>query len=109
MLPALCAQRTTADAVATLERAGIPAGPVYTPQQALDDPQVAAMGFLAAVTGYPGLSRPAPVATLPVKLSATPGAIRTPPPRAGEHSDEILTSLGYTPDEIAAFHASGVT
>ncbi|HVW67391.1 MAG TPA: CoA transferase [Steroidobacteraceae bacterium] len=104
-----CAERTTADAVATLERAGIPAGPVYTPQQALDDPQVAAMGFLAAVTGYPGLSRPAPVATLPVALTATPGGIRTPPPRAGEHSDEILTSLGFTPDEIAAFHASGVT
>jgi crotonobetainyl-CoA:carnitine CoA-transferase CaiB-like acyl-CoA transferase len=104
-----CAQRTTADAVATLERAGIPAGPVYTPQQALDDPQVAAMNFLTAVSGYPGLNRPAPVADLPVKLSATPGGIRTPPPRAGEHSQEILASLGYTPEEIAAFHASGVT
>ena len=104
-----CSQRTTADAVATLERAGIPAGPVYTPQQALDDPQVAAMGFLTAVSGYPGLNRPAPVADLPVKLSATPGGIRTPPPRAGEHSQEILASLGYTPEEIAAFHASGVT
>ena len=104
-----CAQRTTDDAVATLERAGIPAGPVYTPQQALDDPQVAAMGFLTALSGYPGLNRPAPVADLPVKLSATPGGIRTPPPRAGEHSQEILASLGYTPEEIAAFHASGVT
>lgn len=104
-----CAQRTTDDAVATLERAGIPAGPVYTPQQALDDPQVAAMGFLTAVSGYPGLNRAAPVADLPVKLSATPGGIRTPPPRAGEHSQEILASLGYTPEEIAAFHASGVT
>lgn len=104
-----CAQRTTDEAVATLERAGIPAGPVYTPQQALDDPQVRAMGFLEAVTGYPGLGRPAPVASLPVKLSATPGTIRTPPPRAGEHSDEILASLGFTPEEIAALHASGVT
>ncbi len=104
-----CAQRTTADAVAALEQAGIPAGPVYTPQQALDDPQVAAMGFLGAVSGYPGLGRPAPVADLPVKLTVTPGGIRTPPPQAGEHSREILASLGYTPEEIAAFHASGVT
>lgn len=104
-----CAQRTTADAVATLEQAGIPAGPVYTPQQALDDPQVAAMRFLTSVSGYPGLGRPAPVADLPVKLTATPGGIRTPPPQAGEHSREILASLGYTPEEIAAFHASGVT
>ncbi len=106
---AWCAERTTAEALASLERAGIPAGPVYTPQQALDDPQVAAMGFLTAVSGYPGLVRPAPIADLPVKLSATPGGIRTPPPQAGEHSQEILASLGYTPQEIAAFHASGVT
>lgn len=104
-----CAQRSTADAVAALEQAGIPAGPVYTPQQALDDPQVAAMNFLTAVSSYPGLARPAPVADLPVKLTATPGGIRTPPPQAGEHSREILASLGYTPEEIAAFHASGVT
>jgi crotonobetainyl-CoA:carnitine CoA-transferase CaiB-like acyl-CoA transferase len=104
-----CAQRTTAEAVATLEQAGIPAGPVYTPQQALDDPQVAAMNFLTAVSGYPGLNCAAPVADLPVKLTATPGGIRTRPPQAGEHSQEILTSLGYTPEEIAAFHASGVT
>jgi len=106
---AWCAARSTAEAVAELEQAGLPAGPVYTPQQALDDPQVAAMGFLTSVSGYPGLKRAAPVATLPVQLSATPGGIRKPPPRAGEHTEEILTSLGYTPEEIAAFHASGVT
>ncbi len=104
-----CAQRSTVDAVAALEEAGIPAGPVYTPQQALDDPQVGAMKFLTAVSAYPGLSRPAPVADLPVKLTGSAGGIRTPPPQAGEHSREILTSLGYTPEEIAAFHASGVT
>ena len=53
-----CAQRSTAQAVAELERAGIPAGPVLTPQQALDDPQVAAMGFLKSVADYPTYARP---------------------------------------------------
>src|ERR1700731_4438205 len=41
-----CAARTTGEALAALDAAGLPAGPVYSPQQALDDPQVAAMRFL---------------------------------------------------------------
>lgn len=103
-----CAARTTAEAIAELERAGIPAGPVYTPQQALDDPQVAAMGFLTAVAGYPGLPRPAPVPGLPVVLTRTPGAIRSPPPQLGEHSEEILRSLGYSEEDIARLRADAV-
>ena len=104
---AWCAARTTAEAVAALEAAGIPAGPVYTPQQALDDPQVAAMEFLKPVV-YPGAPRPAPVADLPVRLSATPGGIRTPPPALGEHTDEILASLGYAPADVAALRSRSI-
>jgi len=104
-----CAQRSTAQAVAELERAGIPAGPVLTPQQALDDPQVAAMGFLKVVADYPGLARPAQVCDLPVSLSRLSGGIRNAPPRAGEHTTAILASLGFTAAEIAALSASGVT
>lgn len=105
---AWCAGKTTMEALAELQKAGIPAGPVYRPQQALDDPQVKAMHWLHPVSDYPGLEAAAPVPDLPVQLSRSPGGIRRRPPMAGEHTEEILTAIDYTPAEIAAFRAGGV-
>jgi crotonobetainyl-CoA:carnitine CoA-transferase CaiB-like acyl-CoA transferase len=103
-----CAERTSAEALAELQAAGLPAGPVYTPQQALEDPQVAAMCFFEAVAGYPGLERPVPVATLPLTLSALPSLPLHPPPRLGEHTEAILAELGYDTAQIAALRAGAV-
>ncbi len=105
---AWCAERTTAEALAELEAAGLPAGPVYTPQQALDDPQVAAMGFLHAITDYPGLARAVPVSGLPLSLSGSATIPPTHPPRLGEHTDEVLLGLGYAAEEIASLRDQGV-
>jgi len=102
-----CAQRTTAEAVRELEAAGLPAGAVYTPQQALDDPQVAAMSLLKWIGDYPGLPRPAPVPDLPVRLSASGGGIERRPPLLGEHTDVVLAQLGYSGAEIAELRATG--
>ena len=103
-----CAQRTTAEVLQQLEAAGLPAGPVYTPQQALDDPQVTALRALRPVPDYPGLKRPAPVADLPVTLTRTPGGIHRRPPTLGEHTDEILAWLGFSAADIAQLRADTV-
>ena len=44
---------------------------------------------------------------VPVKLSRTPGAVDEPGPALGEHTDEVLTALGYGNEEISALKESG--
>jgi crotonobetainyl-CoA:carnitine CoA-transferase CaiB-like acyl-CoA transferase len=95
-----CAERSTADALETLGKAMIPAGPVLKPQQTLDDPHIQAMGFFQP-TEFPGAPRPAPIAKVPVWLSVTPGSIRHRAPRLGEHTDRILAELGYDREAVA--------
>ena len=102
-----CAERTTAQALGALEAARVPAGPVYSPQQALDDPHVQAIGFLQP-TDYPGLPRPAPLTQTPVQLSASPGSIRHRAPLLGEHTDEVLGDLGYSDADVAELRQLGV-
>jgi crotonobetainyl-CoA:carnitine CoA-transferase CaiB-like acyl-CoA transferase len=100
-------ERTTEAALAELEKAHIPAGPLYSPQQALEDPHIRAAGLLFD-TDYPGLPRPVPLAPTPVDLSETPGRFRHRAPRLGEHTEAILGELGYSADEIRALRAEKV-
>jgi crotonobetainyl-CoA:carnitine CoA-transferase CaiB-like acyl-CoA transferase len=102
-----CAQRTTQEAVDTLGAAMIPAGPVLSPQQALDHPHIRATGFMQDID-YPGLPVPAPVVRAAVRLSETPGEIVSRPPLLGEHTDLVLTELGYDTPAIEALRQGGV-
>ncbi|MCZ6889842.1 MAG: CoA transferase [Gammaproteobacteria bacterium] len=100
-------QRTTADAVAELETARIPCGEILTPQQALDNEQVVAQGFLVP-TDYPGLPKPASVAQMPIDFSAAQTGIRRRAPTLGEHTAEIMRELGFTDADIDALKGERV-
>ena len=102
-----CKSRSTAAVIDALEQARIPSSPVYSAQQALDDPHIAKLGYLPQID-YPGLAKPAPVADTPVKLSATPGEIRDRAPQLGEHTDLVLAELGYDRAEIAELRRAGI-
>lgn len=99
-LAAWCAERTSAEVLQEMEAARIPAGPVLSPQQVLDDPHIAAKGLFQA-TDYPGMNKPAPLMRTPVELSETPGEIRHRAPTLGEHTDQIMKELGYSEQSIA--------
>lgn len=102
-----CADRDRDEIVRILGDAMIPCGPVLSPQQVLDHPQVAALGLLQD-TDYPGLPGPAPVAAVPLWMSATRAVERRRPPTIGEHTEAILTDLGYDAAQIADFRARSV-
>ena len=102
-----CESRTTDECLSELGAARIPAGPVLSPQEALDHEHIQAMKFMLPVD-YPGLASPAPVADLPVRLSETPGGIRHRAPVLGEHTAEVLAEIGYDDEAVAGLREAGV-
>ncbi|MCX7363274.1 MAG: CoA transferase [Alphaproteobacteria bacterium] len=102
-----CDRRSVAEALAELEANRIPAGPVLSPQQALDDKHVQEAKFFHSME-YPGTAKPVPVLQEPVKLSRTPLTIRRRAPQLGEHTDQILRELGYEPAVIEQLRADRI-
>ena len=100
-----CGSRSRDEAIAELERGRVPCGPVYDLDEVIADPQVNSRGLLEELE-YPGGPKPVPLASTPLRLSATPARALRRAPTLGEHTDEILVELGFTPEDIAALRES---
>jgi len=100
------ATRSSAHWLQALDAAGIPAGPILDLPAAFSSPQAEALGARVALE-HPELGAVDQVG-IPFELSATPAAIRLPPPMLGEQTDEILAEAGYSPDAIAGLRRTGV-
>jgi crotonobetainyl-CoA:carnitine CoA-transferase CaiB-like acyl-CoA transferase len=90
----------------SLNDAGVPAGPVYTVPQMMQDPQVQHLNVTAPMTTSFG--KEMLYITQPVTLERTPAKVVAPAPNWGEHTDEVLREAGYEQADIDAFHAQGV-
>jgi len=88
-----------------LLRAGLPAGPVLAVDEAMQAPHTAARAMAAELPMEGGAYR---ALGTPIKMSRTPGGMRSAPPRFNEHGAEVLAGLGYTEDEMAGLRRDGV-
>ncbi len=91
--------RTQKEVLAAMEAAEVPAGRIYTAADIAADPHYLARGMIEKITAADG--EPLKVPGIVPKLSRTPGALRTPAPRLGEHTDEVLREIGYSDAEIS--------
>ncbi|HEY3363662.1 MAG TPA: CoA transferase [Symbiobacteriaceae bacterium] len=103
-LEARFATQSAAHWVAMIEAAGVPTGPIYTMDKVYNDPQVLAREMVTEVQ-HPTIGS-FKMTGSPFKLSDTPVRIESHPPLLGEHTDEVLRSLGFDEAEIADMRAT---
>ncbi len=106
-LAKLFSTRPAAAWIEALEAEGIPAAPVNRIDRVFQDPQVFHREMVLEQE-HPVVGRHR-LLGIPVKLSLTPGRVRAPAPSLGQHTEEILSTLGYSAEALAAFRQESVT
>jgi crotonobetainyl-CoA:carnitine CoA-transferase CaiB-like acyl-CoA transferase len=106
VLCAWTAARTSEDVLRVVTAAAVPCGPIYDVADMAHDPHFQARGLFEPVEIN---GREIKVPAIMPKLAGTPGATRTPGPKLGEHTEEVLRSLlGMTAEQIAALRAAKI-
>jgi crotonobetainyl-CoA:carnitine CoA-transferase CaiB-like acyl-CoA transferase len=100
------ARDTRANWTSRLMAAGVPSGPVRSVDEVLADAQLAARGMIERLTH--ATAGEIALLGVPVKLSDTPGGVRTAPPVLGEHTDAVLHEIGLTDAEISTLREQRV-
>jgi formyl-CoA transferase len=105
-IEAVTKDRTSADWIERLNKAGVPSGPIYTMNEVFADPQVKHLGI--AQTVHHAKLGDIDLIGQAVTLSRTPSRLVTASPDAGEHTDAILGELGYSAGDVAGLREKGV-
>ena len=98
--------RTLAENLRAFEAAEVTAAPVYEIDQFLDDPHVQARGIVVEAPDQEAGS--VLMHNIIPRLAETPGRLRRPAPKIGEHTREVLVAIGYDEGRIAALGTRGV-
>jgi crotonobetainyl-CoA:carnitine CoA-transferase CaiB-like acyl-CoA transferase len=106
-IEAITMTRSTSDWIDLFTKAGVPAGEINNIGQVFSNPQVRHLGLAQPVTSQE--RGETELVGQPIIMSRTGSHIATPPPKAGQHSAEILTEIGLSDAEIAEMKASGAT
>lgn len=102
-----CKQKTRTEVISMLAQAGIPCGEMLSPKEVLDNEHMIEAGFFKTVL-YPGVPKPAPIVDHPIRYSKTAVGEFKRAPTLGEHTDEVLSEIGYSADEISRLKTNGV-
>ena len=104
------AGRSAAELAALFERAGLPFAPIRRPEDLYDDPHLRATGGLAEVVLPDGENAGRTVRTtlLPIAMAGERLGVRLQPPRFGEHTDDLLQTIGCSPADIAGLRGRAV-